>query len=166
MGIGILVLPYASAHLGTLTLLTILLILGFSSMRSNQLLVQVADHVNLQFAYYSDIARASLRGEFARLVDVSIVVGAVGICVAYIIFFIEAIIEVAADLGYLLFPNTVAIFSMLFVVPLMLIRNLHYFHLFSGLGFVLGLFALLLAMLDSLVNYPIAQQVSSNLIST
>lgn len=65
----------------------------FAQTRSNSLLIEIADDIQAEKLLYADAIRLTLGGFWPIVVDVVIVISQVGICIAYLIFFVESVIS-------------------------------------------------------------------------
>jgi amino acid permease len=58
-------------------------------MRGPKFLIEVADDLSADNILYSDVARVTLGGKWPIFSDILLIIGQVGICVAYLIFLTE-----------------------------------------------------------------------------
>ncbi|CAD8067910.1 unnamed protein product [Paramecium primaurelia] len=153
VGIAILDLPYSANECGYGLASILLLILSYGTIRTSLMLIKVAEESDIH--YYSKIVKEYMGPISASILDIFLSGQQLFACIAYIIFF-----QQMCQLALSNLPNYVSIIiSLLVIIPLSLIRDLHFFHNTSTAGFFIAVFVLVAISGISISQFGNAQDV-------
>ncbi|KAM3131109.1 hypothetical protein pb186bvf_016807 [Paramecium bursaria] len=144
---GVIAYPYVTYEVGWLWAIILVLPIIICCMRSTKLLIDVAQ--DLGSDSYTTLGRLTLGSFWANTIDCFIISIQVGIGLAYIMFLTQGMIYGMSQLSYVLEKWKIYVVCFLVVLPLLLIKNVHFFHSTSKLSLQLAVVAQLLVVLES-----------------